>query len=182
MLGRKIQTLLEVSREAKRPLLVGTVILVFLSIFTKSQASSLLKHWTQHTSRSLKWMWGPLSRRGGGLWLSLESSQSICLSPQLVIWNMSLHLSRCRETWPSFDSVHLGVHSIWGRKHRVPLTYLFLSEGSSWGACVKLAYLFSRSQGIILILRLYEVHGTFLKLLYWNWWSSILESVVSGSL
>ena len=40
MLGRKIQTVLEVSREAKRPLLVGTVILVFLSIFTKSQASS----------------------------------------------------------------------------------------------------------------------------------------------
>ena len=28
------------SQEAKRPLLVGTVILVFLSIFTKSQASS----------------------------------------------------------------------------------------------------------------------------------------------
>ena len=28
------------SREAKRPILVGTVILVFLSIFTKSQASS----------------------------------------------------------------------------------------------------------------------------------------------
>ena len=40
MLGRKIQTLLEVSREAKRPLLVGRVILVFLSIFTKSQSSS----------------------------------------------------------------------------------------------------------------------------------------------
>ena len=40
MLGRKIQTLLEVSWEANLPLLVGTVILVFLSIFTKSQASS----------------------------------------------------------------------------------------------------------------------------------------------
>ena len=40
MLGRKIQTLLEVRREAKRPLLVGTGILAFLSIFTKSQASS----------------------------------------------------------------------------------------------------------------------------------------------
>ena len=40
MLGRKIQTLLEVSREAKRPLLVGTAILVFLSIFTKCQATS----------------------------------------------------------------------------------------------------------------------------------------------
>ena len=40
MLDRKIQMLLEVSREAKLPLLVSTVILVFLSIFTNSQASS----------------------------------------------------------------------------------------------------------------------------------------------
>ena len=40
MLGRKIQTLLDVSQDAKRPLLVGRVILVFLSIFTKTQASS----------------------------------------------------------------------------------------------------------------------------------------------
>ena len=39
MLGRKIQTLLDVSQEAKRPLLIGTVILVLLSIFMKSQAS-----------------------------------------------------------------------------------------------------------------------------------------------
>ena len=40
MLGNKIHTLLEVSREAKLPLLVGTVILVFLSIFTNSPSSS----------------------------------------------------------------------------------------------------------------------------------------------
>ena len=40
MLGRKIQTLLDVNREAKRPLLFGTVILVFLSIFTKSHSTS----------------------------------------------------------------------------------------------------------------------------------------------
>ena len=40
MVGRKIQTLLEVSREAHCPLLIGTVILVFLSIFTKCQATS----------------------------------------------------------------------------------------------------------------------------------------------
>ena len=40
MLGRKIQILLEESRDAKRLLLVGTVTLVFLSIFTKTQASS----------------------------------------------------------------------------------------------------------------------------------------------
>ena len=31
---------MEVRQEAKRPLLIGRVILVFLSIFTKSQASS----------------------------------------------------------------------------------------------------------------------------------------------
>ena len=37
---QEIQRLLEVSRESKLPLLFGTVILVFLSIFTKSQASS----------------------------------------------------------------------------------------------------------------------------------------------
>ena len=40
MLGKKIHTLLEVSREAKRPLLIGTVILIFLSILTKRPASS----------------------------------------------------------------------------------------------------------------------------------------------
>ena len=39
-LGRTIRKLVEVRREAKRPLLVGTVLLVFLTIFTKGQASS----------------------------------------------------------------------------------------------------------------------------------------------
>ena len=39
-LGRTKRTLLEVRQEAKSPLLIGRVILVFLSIFTKSQASS----------------------------------------------------------------------------------------------------------------------------------------------
>ena len=40
MINRTIRTLLQVKREAKHPLLVGTVILVFLSMFTKIQASS----------------------------------------------------------------------------------------------------------------------------------------------
>ena len=40
MLGRKTQTLLEVSRGAKHSLLVGTFMLVFLSIFTKGQGLS----------------------------------------------------------------------------------------------------------------------------------------------
>ena len=40
MLSRKIQTLLEVRQETEVHFLVGTVILGFLSIFRKSQASS----------------------------------------------------------------------------------------------------------------------------------------------
>ena len=53
MLGRKIQTLLEVRLEAKLPLLVGTVTLVFLSIFTKSQASSRFEELNSaHLSKS----------------------------------------------------------------------------------------------------------------------------------
>ena len=44
----------------------------------------LLKHWNQRTSRSLKWMWGPLSRRGWELWLSLGSPQGIPTS--LHLW------------------------------------------------------------------------------------------------
>ena len=55
MLGRKIHTLLEVSREAKHPLLVGRDILVFLSIFTKCQASSPFEALNSaHLSKSQK--------------------------------------------------------------------------------------------------------------------------------
>ena len=44
--------LLDVRREAKRPLLIGRVILIFLSIFTKSQASSPFKAWNSaHLSK-----------------------------------------------------------------------------------------------------------------------------------
>ena len=164
MLGRKIQTLLEVSQEAKRPLLVGTVILVFLLIFTVRHLH-LLKYWTQRNSRNLKWMWGPLSRRGWEIWLSLGSPQGIQTTLHLVRWKMSLPLRHCRESRPSFESGHLGVHYTWGRKHRVALTYLFLRGDSSLGSCGKLAYLFSRRQEIILIPRWYGVHGSFLKLL-----------------
>ena len=53
MLGRKIQTLLEVSQEAMHALLVCTIILVFLSIFTKSQASSTFEALNSaHVSKS----------------------------------------------------------------------------------------------------------------------------------
>ena len=105
------RTLLEVSREAKRPLLFGRVILVFLSIFTKSQASSSFEARNSVHLSTCQRMRGPLSRRGGVLWLSLESPQGIRSSLHLVRWNMSLHLSHCREIRPSFESRRLGVHS-----------------------------------------------------------------------
>ena len=43
-LGRAIQILLEVTQETKGPFIVTKVIMEFLSIFNKSQASSPLKH------------------------------------------------------------------------------------------------------------------------------------------
>ena len=52
-----------------------------------------------------------------------------------------------------FESGYLGVHYTWGRKCRGALRYLFQRVISSWGACGKLAYLFSQRQGIILIPR-----------------------------
>ena len=57
-------------------------------------------------------------------------------------------LSLCREVWPSFESGHLGVDFPWTRKHSDLITYSFLRENSSWVACGKLAYVFSRRQGI----------------------------------
>ena len=43
-LRRAIWTLLKVRRETQKPFLVATVILGFLSIFSKSQATTTLKH------------------------------------------------------------------------------------------------------------------------------------------
>ena len=91
---------------------------------------------------------------------------------------------------PAFKPMQGNPAFFWVRASRSPFhlrqktqspSHIPISErGSSWGACEKLSYIFSRRQGIIIIPRWYGVHRTFLQLLYWNWWSSILESVVSG--
>ena len=50
---------------------------------------------------------------------------------------------------PAFFWVRpLAVHSTLDRKHRVPLTNQLLRENCTWGACGKLAHLFSQIQGI----------------------------------
>ena len=108
----------------------------------------LMKHCIPCASREFKGMWSPLTRWGGNLWLSLGSPQWIQTCLHLVRWKTSLNLSQCREIVPAFKSGPLGVHSTWDRKHRVSLTYLLLREYSSWGACGKLANIFSQRQGI----------------------------------
>ena len=62
--------------------------------------------------------------------------------------NTSLHSSDFWEIQTYFESGNLGIHSTWGRKLRVPLTYLLVREASSSGACLKLALLFNRILGI----------------------------------
>ena len=91
---------------------------------------------------------GTLSRWGRHLGLSLHSPKGIHTSLYLVRWKMSLYSSHCMEIRPSLESGHLSIHSTWGSKLRDPLTYLFLREWYSWGACGKLAYLFNRILGI----------------------------------
>ena len=135
-------------QETKAHFLVGTVILGFLSIFKKSQTSSILKPLIPCASRGIKVMWFPLSRWGGELWLSLASPHGIHTSLHLVRFNTSLKLRHCKEVWPSFDSGSLGVHYTWDMKQIVPLTYLLLRENSTWGAGGKLAQIFNQRHGI----------------------------------
>ena len=131
MLVRKIQTLLEVSREDNRPLLVGTVILVFLSICTKSQASSPFEALNS----------AQLSKSQMDLRPSVQNRLRI-MDFSRVSTGDSDNPSSCEmkdepafkalQAKPAlFESGPLGVHYTWGRKHRVALTYLFLREGSS---------------------------------------------------
>ena len=111
MLGRKIHTLLEVSQEAKLPLLVGTVILVFLSIFMKSQASSPIEELNsaQH-SKSQMDVRPSVQKR-----LRIMSFSTISTGCSEIPSNFQmtdgLHLRHCRESQPSFESGHFGVHS-----------------------------------------------------------------------
>ena len=130
-------------QEAKRPLLLAQLYWDSYQFSRTVRHLHLLKHRTPQDSRCVKGMSGPLCRKGRDLGLSLGSPEGIQTSLHLVRWNMSLNLRHCREIWASFESGHHGVRSNWGRKQRVPLTYLLLREGSPWGGCVKLAYLLS---------------------------------------
>ena len=97
-------------REGKRPSLVGTVILVFLSIFTKSQASSLFEgnelsaplDVSKDVRPSVQKRWRTMA------FSSVYTGDSVI--PSSCEMKDGQHLRQCRETKPSFESGHLGVH------------------------------------------------------------------------
>ena len=131
MLVRKIQTLLEVSREDNRPLLVGTVILVFLSICTKSQASSPFEALNSAClSKSQMDVRPSVQKRLRTMAFSRVSTRDSD-NPSSCEMKDEPAFKALQAKPALFESGPLGVHYTWGRKHRVALTYLFLREGSS---------------------------------------------------
>ena len=131
MLGRKIQTLLDVRQEAIRPLLVGTVILVFLSIFTKSHSLSPFEALNSaHLSKSQMDEKPSLQKRLRAMAFSMVSTGDSDIPSSCEMKDEPAF--KALQAKPAFfESGPLGVHYTWGRKHRVALTYLFLREGSS---------------------------------------------------
>ena len=143
-----IRTLLEVKCEFRSLFLFDTVILGFLSILKNCQASSTFEavksSWLSRCQNHVRPLFDMKWRPRAFCRVSTGNSDilSSCDMNDEHAWSL------CREIWTSFQSRHLGVHFTWRIKHRVPLTYIFLRENSSWGACRKMAYLFSRRQGI----------------------------------
>ena len=98
-------------REAKHPLLVGTVILVFLSIFTKSQALSPFEALNSvHLSKCQRDVRPSVQKRLRTMAFSRVSTgdSDIPSSCEMKDEPAFMH---CSESQPSFESGHLGVHA-----------------------------------------------------------------------
>ena len=151
--------------------LFDTVILGFLTIFKNCQSSSTFKTvkstWLSSCQRDVRPLFEMRWRTRDFCRVSPGDSDILSSCDM----NDEHALSLCRKIWPSFESGHLGIHFTWNIKHRVPLTYVFLRENSSWVACGKMAYLFSRRQGIsshlqkIWVARIFHPFA-FLKLMF----------------
>ena len=134
--------------ETEGHFLFVTVILGFLTILKKCQASSTFEALNSACLSSCQRYLRPLVEM---TWRARAFSRVFTGDSDILSscdMNDEPALSLCREICPSFESGHLGVHFPWSRKHRVPLTYIFLRENSSWSTCGKLAYLLSRWQWI----------------------------------
>ena len=111
----------------------------------------------------------PLQMRLGSRAFS-RTAQKFQTSLYLARWKMSMHSSYCTDIRLSFESGNLGIHCTWVSKFRVPLTYWLLREGSSWGACGKVAYFFIRILWI----------SSLLEMIWGAWsfpWISILKLI-----
>ena len=111
MLGSKIYTLPEVSREAKHPFLVGTVILVFLSIFTKSQASSPFEALNSvHLSKSETDLSHSVQTRLRTMAFSRVSTGDSDIPSSCEMKDGPVSKVSLEGKPASFESGHLGVH------------------------------------------------------------------------
>ena len=128
--------------------LFDTVVLGYLTIFKNCQASSTFEAvnstWRSSCQRDVRPIFEFRWRHRAFCRVSSGDSDMLSSFDR----NDEHALRLCREIWPSFKSWHHGVHFAWSIKHRVPLTYIFLRENSSWCDCGEMAYLFSRRQGI----------------------------------
>ena len=98
-------------REAKRPLLAGTVILVFLSIFMKSQASSPFEALNSaQLSMCQKDVRPSVQKRWRTMAFSIFSTGDSVI-PSSCEMKYETAFKPLQETWPSFESGHLGFHS-----------------------------------------------------------------------
>ena len=135
-------------QETKAHVLVGTEILAFLSIFKKSQVSSPFEALNSVClSRYQSDVIPPIQmRRRPTAFSRVSTGQSDIPSSCDMKHEPKF---KPLQGNPAFFLVRtLTVHSTWDTKHRVPLSYLLLREKSTWGACGKLAHLFSQRQGI----------------------------------
>ena len=110
MLGRTIRTFLEMRQQTEVHFLVGTVILAFLSILKKSQASSPFEALNSVCiSRCQRDVISTVKMRQRPTDFSRVSTGDSDI-PSSSEMKKSQNLSHCREIRPSFESGPLVVH------------------------------------------------------------------------
>ena len=109
-LGRTIQMLLEVRREAKCPLLIGRIILVFLSIFTKSQGSSPFEALNSAQLSNSQMELRPYVQKSLRTMAFSRVSTGDSDIPSSCEMKDEPPFKALLGSLPSFESGHLGVH------------------------------------------------------------------------
>ena len=135
-------------QETKAHFIVARMILGFLSIFKKSQASSPFEALNSVClSKYQSDVIPPIQMRRRTMAFSMVSTGDSDIPLSFDLKNEPKF--KPLQGNPAFIWVRpVAEHSTWDRKHRVPLTYLLLRENSTWGACGKLAHLFRQRQAI----------------------------------